>query len=175
MNSENNKNYKRLPCVVYLMTGSCPFRERCQFKHPEGLKGPTCSKTRKKNIENQIKDLFYYPQIEIGNIEEYDIKPEIRLGRLQIFQHLEKGKSIETYRVHESKYIKMGEGFKLNERDARTSHMFNNLITFIKDNRNCETYNNFNKKNVEFYCGYCTYQNDKRQDTNSPKCVKDIY
>lgn len=175
MNSENNKNYKRLPCMVHLMTGSCPFRHRCQFKHPEGLKGPTISKTRKKNIENQIKDLFYYPQIEIGNIEEYDIKPEISLRRLKIFQHLEKGKSIETYRDHKSKYIEIQEGFKLNERDTRTSHMFNNLIRFIKKNREWDMYNNFKKKNMEFYCGYCSYQNDKRQDTNSPKCVKDIY
>ena len=177
MNINHNKKYKKLPCIVYIQTGSCPYRERCQFKHPEGLKGITNSIIRKKNYEGDTKDLFYYPQIDNDNIEEYKIMDTIDLNRLPIFEHLEYGKCIDTYKS--TKLFIEEKRLSLSERDIRTSNMINSLIEFIENNKKIERGNIEKKylKKKEVYCGICkNHKNNQiRQNTNSPKCVIDIY
>ena len=173
----NNKKYKKLPCTVYIQTGSCPYRERCQFKHPEGLKGITNSIIRKKNYEDNTKDLFYYPQIENDNIEEYKIMDTIELNRLPIFEHLGYGKCIDTYKSN--KLFIEEKRLTLSERDIRASNMINSLIDFIENNKKIERGNIDKKylKKKEVYCSFCkNYKNNQiRQNTNSPNSVTFIY
>ena len=169
----HNKNYKLLPCTVYIQTGSCPYRERCQFKHPEGLKGITNSTIRKKNYEDDTKDLFYYPQIVNGNIEEYKIMDTIYLNRLPIFEHLGYGKCIDTYKS--TKLFIEEKRLTLSERDIRASNMINSLIKFIKNNNKIEWGNKDKKyiKKKEVFCGFCKNHKNSyiRQNTNSPNSV----
>lgn len=171
-----NKNYKLLPCIVYIQTGSCPYRERCQFKHPEGLKGKTSSKIRTKNQEDYTKDLFYYPPILNSKTENYKIMDTIYLNRLPIFEHLERGKCIDTYKS--TKIFIEEKRFTLSERDIRTSNMINSLIEFIENNKKLEKGYNHKKYVMvkEVYCDYCKNHkyNEIRENTNSPKCVADI-
>lgn len=172
------KNYKLLPCIVLIQTGSCPYRERCQFKHPEGLKGKTSSKTRLKNHEDDTKDLFYYPPIVDGKTENYKIMDTIDLNRLPIFEHLGKGKCIDIYKTPNLSFIE-SRRFTLSERDVRTSNMINSLIKFIDNNKKLEKGKNHKNflKEKEVYCSFCKYKKNNyiRQNTNSPKCVTDIY
>lgn len=173
MNINHNKKYKKLPCIVYIQTGSCPYRERCQFKHPEGLKGITNSIIRKKNYEGDTKDLFYYPQIDNDNIEEYKIMDTIDLNRLPIFEHLEYGKCIDTYKS--TKLFIEEKRLNLDERDIRASNMINSLIEFIENNKRIEREYKYKKylNKKEPYCGFCKNKinNDIRQITMSPNSV----
>lgn len=177
MTNNHNKNYKLLPCIVYIQTGSCPYRERCQFKHPDGLKGITNSIIRKKNYEDNTKDLFYYPQIANGNIEEYKIMDTIDLNRLPIFVHLGYGKCIDTYKS--TKLFIEEKKITLRERDIRASNMINSLINFIEDNKKIDR-RNMDKKYLmkkEVYCSFFkNHKNNKiRENTNSPNSVAFIY
>lgn len=173
MTYNHNKNYKILPCTVYIQTGSCPYRGRCQFKHPSGLKGKTSSKTRIKNYEDDTKDLFYYPQIIHGNIEEYKITDTIYLNRLPIFEHLGKGKHIDKYKA--TKLFIEEKRLSLDERDIRASNMMNSLIEFIENNKRIEREYKYKKylNKKELYCSFCKNKinNDIRQITKSPNSV----
>ena len=55
-------NKHKLPCINYLVCGSCPYNNKCTFIHDERLK-INCSKVKSKEriILNDEDDAFYWP------------------------------------------------------------------------------------------------------------------
>lgn len=163
----NKESYKKLPCRSFIRDGYCPYHQRCQYIHDEDLRLDFRFPSKKNTIyyDKEI-DLFYYPKKDCVNNRYYILNEKCKITRLPIMEHLSQGKSMETY-IQCNYYEKneLNKKFKLNERDLRTSNMYNNFKAFIKEQRKMEKIDNdilFNKNKI-------------RKEVRSPNSVMDIY
>lgn len=65
------QKYRQFPCRSFIMTGTCPYNDRCVFLHdprvadPEAYTSPDIRKTREDLI---TKDTFYWPDMLPGSV-----------------------------------------------------------------------------------------------------------
>jgi hypothetical protein len=165
---KRSDSYKRLPCKGLIRDGYCPYKSRCQYIHDEEFKiDIILPKKKQNNIEES--DLFYYPPQKEESKKYEILGDKIKMNRLPILEELSEGKSIQDYIVPSKLEIdgssKKENKYKLLERDSRTSCMYNNLKTFIIEQRKNEKV--FNSRINKF---------DKlREKTKSPEGVADLY
>jgi hypothetical protein len=69
-NNKNNIKYKRehkreLPCKTWIITGNCPYNNKCIYLHSDSIKSnlPIKLHSKHKNRENNITDTLFWPKM----------------------------------------------------------------------------------------------------------------
>eukprot|EP01032_Pedospumella_encystans_P013942 gene13942-16030_t len=65
--------FRRMACNTFIMTGACPYSDRCVFMHDFRIKaeGARVRTTRQTKADNTIKDTFYWPDMTRKDIGRY--------------------------------------------------------------------------------------------------------
>ena len=66
--------FRRMMCLTFLSTGSCPFDDRCVFLHDDRFKNvafPTKSVKAVKGKAKNTKDTFYWPDMQVFHTINY--------------------------------------------------------------------------------------------------------
>ncbi len=61
----NDNKYRQLPCRTFIMTGCCPYKDRCQFLHDLRVRARDAkARIRAKNQEEIIPDAHFWPVMD---------------------------------------------------------------------------------------------------------------
>ena len=57
-----------MPCKTFIMTGGCPYHERCAFLHDPRIRSATSRPKPLRALRqenNSVKDSFYWPDMKV--------------------------------------------------------------------------------------------------------------
>ena len=77
---KQNDRYRSFPCFNFLISGGCPYFERCTYIHDHRLKLERQVIRTKKNHQADSRDIFFWPDVEVDATGCYNIPKEFALS-----------------------------------------------------------------------------------------------